>query len=214
MDKIGLLLIIVFVTGCAVQPLQYDVSGLENSSNVVIEDLRPPTEVEQKVFSYMITNEAYGIFRNKENAIDPNRVRLLQHRIYEKFGASSEPIDVKLHHFVTYTNNKSGLRKGAMFGVLGAIAANSSNKKGVDSGIIFVDQQEFDSSIEKEYTRAFYTEQEYPKGAASFVVYLDAEINGSRTFIKKISPTVVKEKDVNAYVAAIDGAIEALLSNY
>jgi hypothetical protein len=217
MKYVFMVAMLLTATGCATnKPLKYEVPGLEKSSQLIINDLRPQSEKERKTFSLMITNEAYGIYRNGEDAVDPSPVRLLQHNIYEKFSSSSAPIEVKLYHFVTYTNARAALKKvavGSIFGPVGAVIANSTNNKTLESGVSFVSPEAFDATIDKEFERALYSDAENPQKASAFVIYLDAEINGKRTSIRKISPTIAGD-GTNPYVSAVDGTIQAFLSHY
>lgn len=209
--------VLLITTGCATnKPFKYEVPGLEKSSQLVINDLRPQTEKERKTFSLMITSEAYGIYRNGEDAVDPSPVRLLQHNIHEKFSSNSAPAEVKLYHFVSYTNARAALKKvavGSIFGPIGAVIANSTNNKTLESGVSFVSPELFDATNDNEFERAFYSEAENPQKATAFVIYLDAEIDGKRTSIRKISPAIA-EGGTDPYVSAIDGTIQAFLSNY
>lgn len=95
------------------------IDGLEKSSIVKIEDVRPATEGQPTTFSVLITSEAYAIYRVKESATIPTAVRLLAHRAFEAFPELAESPKIKVYHFVTYANLQSQLRKGAWGAALG-----------------------------------------------------------------------------------------------
>ena len=165
----------------------------------------------------MLTSDAYAIYRNGENIIDPTPLRLFQHRAYEKFSATKLPTDIKIYHLVSYMNAQSELKKvavGSIFGPAGALIASSTQKNNVDPSISVVNPDAFNAlAADKEYQRALYTQLENPNKATVFVIYIDAEINGKRVFIRKTSPRV-QNGAANPYVDAVDSTIKAFFSYY
>lgn len=214
---IVLMALVISVSGCATKPLKYDVPDIQSSTSLTVSDLRPAKEKEQEVFSVLISSDAYAIYRNGENIIDPTPLRLFQHRVHEKFSGSEAPTDVKIYHLVSYMNAQSQLRTtavaGGLLGPVGAAVASSTKNNKVDPSVSLVDAKVFDSLADKEYQRASYTAQENPNKATMFVIYIDAEINGKRVFIRKTSPSV-QAGSANPYVDAVDNTIKAYLSIY
>ncbi|MEE9910597.1 MAG: hypothetical protein K4571_02635 [Deltaproteobacteria bacterium] len=209
------IVVLLILSGCAAnKPLQYQVAGFEKSSAVVIEDARPALESEQTVFSVLLHSDAYAIYRNKDTLIDPTPIRLLQHRVYEKYGSTAKK--VKINHFVSYTNRQATLRRAAIggaFGPVGAVAASASVDQNAKEGIRILDCKVLDIDPEKEYTRAAYTPGENPGKSDLFIIYIDGEIDGKRVCIKKISSTVEKDS-THPYVAAVNSTIRVFLSSF
>jgi hypothetical protein len=208
----------ISISGCATKPLKYDVPNLQSSESLVVSDLRPAKEKEQDIFSLMISSEAYAIYRNGENIIDPTPLRLFQHRAHEKFAGSKVPTDIRIHHLVSYMNAQSQLRTtalaGGLFGPAGAAIASSTLNNKVDPSVTLVDPGAFSSlDGDKEYQRAFYTAAENPNKATVFIIYIDAEINGKRVFIRKTSSSE-QNGSSSPYVDAVDKTIKAYLSYY
>lgn len=208
----------ILIAGCASPIIKVDVSNLEESSSVRTIDLRPPSEKENKLFSLLITSEAYGISRFGEERMIPIPLRLLQHRVYEKFSNESTSLELKVHHFVTYLNMKSELRGFAMGSAIGGAVGGSimagTAKYGVNGIAEIITEEDFIAE-EEEYKRGLYTEEENPEKVSVFIVYLDAEINGKRVFVKTMTPgSLSKEMDEQPYVAAIQTAISYFLDQY
>jgi hypothetical protein len=214
--SIILIALVISISGCATKPVKYDVAGIESSAALAVADLRPAKEKEQEIFSVLISSDAYAIYRNGETIIDPTPLRLFQHRAYEKFSANKAPTEIKIYHMVSYMNAQSELKKvavGSIFGPAGALVASSTQKNQLDPSVSLVDRSVFESLTDKEYQRAFYTAQENPNKATVFVIYIDAEINGKRVFIRKTSPRI-QNGNANPYVEAVDTTIKAYLSYY
>ena len=212
---------LIFMTGCAGKTLKVDLPDIDESSNLSMIDLRPDVEkaAKTKIFSLSISNKAYGIYRQGESIIDPTAIRLFQHRIYEKFSKTAMPSEVKVHRLVAYANLRSELKKGVFAGVFGgligaSIAASIQNGKVVNGIASVIDPEAF-NAIDKEYKRALYTEEENPQKVSVYTVYIDAEIDGKRTFIRTMTPTRLPEGEtLNPYIAAIETAIAYYLEQY
>ncbi|USD67864.1 hypothetical protein [Vibrio sp. SCSIO 43136] len=214
----------LLMVGCAAPIVQVEVPNLERSSAYQVEDLRPETEKQQEIFSYLVTSKAYGIFRSGDQTA-PSPVRLLQHRVHEKFSDSGEFPNVKVHHFVTYANLQSELRisglastVGGLGGVVGGAVAgvisSSIQKYGVDGIGTLISPDEF-NLIKDEYKRGMYSETENPGEVSVLQVYLDAEIDGERKFIKIMSPIHLDEQVTQTpIVVAIEMAIDYYLDQY
>ena len=219
MKRVLIVAAALLMAGCAVKPLKYDVAALQQSEAIVVSDLRPASEKEQKIFSLMLTNDAYGINRNGEQVIDPTPLRLFKHRVHEKYAGGTQPSKVVVHHFVSYTNAAASLKKVAVasvFGAVGALAASATNNKSAEEGVTFINPSFFDSTSSTEFKRALYTPEENPQKANVFVIYLDAEIDGKRQTVRKIAPVIAKDKTSgkHPYVEAVDSTIRAFLASY
>ncbi len=195
--------------GCAQQPVRITLNGAEKSAKVPLKDLRPESEKQKEIFSLLISSSAYGIYRLADDTLSPPVIDLLKHRAYEKLGTKG-PLNIVVHHLVVYLNAKSQLRYSAIGGLVGAaIAAKSS----VNISQTAVNRQQFEAMAAEEHRRAFYTSAENPQNAAVLVIYVDAEINGKRTFIKTLSPNTAPEGQVPVVLAA-ESTISYFLSKY
>ncbi len=212
----ALLFVSMFTFGCAAPTLMVDVPNIEKSESVKIQDFRPEIEKENKIFSLSITSDAYGTYRRGDQLIDPSPMRIFQHRVYEKYSKLDKDPDVKVHHFVVYLNLKSELRRGVVGGVLGGVVgaavASGTQKYGIDGIATLTSLDEFER-FEKEYQRALYTEEENPGKVSIFRVYIEAEIDGKRTFITTMTPTRLPDGQ-NPHLAAIETAIAYFLDQY
>lgn len=197
----------LFLFGCAQQVIKMDVTNIDRSTNVVVKDLRPASEKEREQFSYSITSSAYGISRVADTALDPSAIRVLQHRVFEKFGADGKPLTLTVYHFVIYANGKASMRSLAIGGALGALVSSSSTT--TSSGSFFgtlANRQTFDAQLKEEHERAFTTEKESVGDSNVYAIYIDADINGKRTFTKTISPATYNEKK-NSLASAVEASI-------
>lgn len=216
MKKILILLSATLVVSCAAPVAKVSLSDISESNSIILSDLRPKLEKQSDVFSYIITSKAYGIYRRGDDLLNPTSIRLFQHRVYEKFKDTGMPNEITVYHLVVYMNLKSQLRRGGFGAVLGgAIGASISavtNDNTVNGIFSMVNRSEFDSLNKDEYKRALYTKEENPKKASVFVVYLDAEVDGKRAFIKSITPYNIPDGE-NSHLAAVETAIEYFLKN-
>ncbi|PXX50357.1 hypothetical protein [Aquitalea magnusonii] len=206
----------ILLSACAVTPPKIAVSDLGKSQAVTLQDIHPAEENKREIFSYLITSERYGIFRLGDIATEPRALRLLQHRVYEHFGDAS-PISVKVHHFVVYQNMQGSLRAGALgsvFGAAGAVLASSSVNNDLGGSVSIIDPALFTSTAgDSEWKRGISTTQENPNNGASFVTWLDVEINGKRVFVRGVSPMKVPEGKA-PYVVALESTYDYLLKQF
>ena len=190
--------LILFMAGCATAPVikPMAIDGLEKSNVVTIQDKRPPTEGQKATFSVLVTSEAYAIYRVTETATNPAAVRLLAHRAYEAFPQLADAPTITVHHFVTYANLQSQLRKGAWGAALGGvIGAAIMSQPAPPVGEVLtteIDPAVFDQTAAKEHRRAFYSKEENPKKASVNVVYIDTEILGRRVATRSLVPPLLK----------------------
>lgn len=207
----------LFLSGCAAPVHKHEVTGLQKSEAIHFVDARPQAESEQKIFSLLITSDAYATYRYSTSTLDPSALRLFQHKIYEKFPEGAKPSQVKVHHFVSYMNMQSAFRRtavGSIFGGLGAVVASGTQNHNADFKVTTVNRATFDAvSEDNEYTKSFYSAEENPNNAPVFIVYIDAEIDGKRNFVRGIAPTN-RSDGKNSYLYVVDNTINAFLSNY
>jgi hypothetical protein len=207
----------LFLSGCAAPVYKHDVQGLQRSEAINFVDARPKAESEQKIFSLMITSDAYATYRYSTSTLDPSAVRLFKHKIYEKFPDSAKPVDVKVYHFVSYMNLQASLKRtaiGSIFGGVGAAVAAGTQNYNADFKVVDVNREQFDAITEdNEYTKSFFSEAENPNKAPVFIVYIDADINGKRSFVRGISPTA-RSDGKNSYLYVVENTIAAFLSKY
>jgi len=178
----------LWLSGCASKPPEIPAMPIENlqqSSAIVVEDLRPETEAKSETFSINIMRESYGIYRVNEVFINPPAPRLLAHRAFETFPELADALPIKLYHLVVYTNLKSHLRKySAGMTFLGAAGGLLVNSKVYQLNQVFFspinDAAFFDNTAKKEHRRAFYTEEENPDDSPAHLIYIDTEMLGKR----------------------------------
>ncbi len=204
----------IILSACASAPApKFAVNDLGKSQTVTLQDLHPEEENKREVFSYLVTSERYGIFRLGNISTEPSAMRLLQHRVYEHFGAAS-PVNIKVHHFVVYQNLQGSLRAGAVgsvFGAVGAVIASSTVNNDLGGSVSTIDPALFASTAgDNEWKRGLSTTEENPKNGASLVTWLDVEINGKRVFVRGVSPLKVPD-GVVPYNAAIESTYSYLL---
>lgn len=218
MKLILVILVAVLSVGCSAPTVMVNVSNLDKSSSLLVDDLRPESEKENKIFSLSISSDAYGTYRRGDKLTNPNSVRLFQHKVYEKYADGGILPDVKVHHFVVYMNFKSELRRGVAGGLLGGAIgtaiASRTKKYGID-GIARLTTEEKFNSFEKEYQRALYSKEENPDKVSVYRVYLDASIDGKRTFVTTMTQArLPKELEKTPHAAAIETAISYFLDQY
>lgn len=218
MKKLLLVLAAALLSGCAAQVANLNVSGVERSEQVRVQDLRPPIEKEGEIFSVNIASEQYALYRVAESVTAPSAVRLLQHRAFEtlqKPGAA--PVDLKVHHLVVYRNMQAELRRSsigvALGGVIGAVVAGNMVVDASGAAHSLVDGKAFEALAPTEFRRAMYTEAENPGKGSVHIVYIDTEINGKRVFTRTLVPVKVPEGQTPMGVA-LESAIKYQLSRY
>ena len=211
----------LFMTGCAtVQTAPMTIPGIEKSSSVVIEDLRPVSETKDELFSSFVFSEAYGISRFAERDSNPTGMRLLSHRAYEAFPELNKSA-FKVHHFVSYFNATAMYRKiaagvalnsmtgqGGNFAIGAQAGSNAAGSRLSDkadiatakAGEVFttqIDGSIFQKTADKEHQRAFYTQAENPsKASALRVIYIETEILGKRIATRSIVPPLTNKPQV------------------
>lgn len=209
------------MAGCAtVQTTQTSIPGIEKSSSVVIEDLRPVSETKDELFSSFVFSEAYGISRFAERDSNPTGMRLLSHRAYEAFPELNKSA-FKVHHFVSYFNATAMYRKiaagvalnsmtgqGGNFAIGAQAGSNAAGSRLSDkadiatakAGEVFttqIDGSIFQKTADKEHQRAFYTQAENPsKASALRVIYIETEILGKRIATRSIVPPLTNKPQV------------------
>lgn len=214
----SLAFLVINLSGCKLPTAVADIPKIEKSSIINTQDLRPETEKKNKIFSFLVTSKAYGTYRRGDKLIKPDPVRIFQHRVYEKFMLRGIIPDVTVYHFVVYMNLKDELIRSSLAssfgGVVGAAVAAGTQKYNVDGIVSLTTRREFES-FRKEYERALYTQKENPDKVSVYRVYLEAEINGKRTFVKTMTPTrLPKGDDRNPHLVAIETAIAFFLDQY
>lgn len=220
MKKTFLLLCLPFlIFGCAPKVSKINIPEMNQSEFVVLKDLRPESESSDEIFSYLITSDAYGINRVNVRMV-PIMTRLLQHRIYENFGNSNDPIEVTVHHMVVYLNMQAQMKKnilaGSIGGVVGMLATAGVSNNYVALHSTIVDPIYFESTAKNEYKRGLYTVEENPNKANVIITYIDAKINNKRVSIKTISPTDLPEnlENQDPFINAVEAAIHYYLEQY
>lgn len=217
MQKIFFAALFVLISGCATPVTKLNVPGIERSGALMVKDLRPETEKQNKIFSLMATSVAFATYRVGDVSISPPPIRLLQHRVFEKLGSDPTSLDVKVHHLVVYRNLQAELRGGALGaaigGGVGAVLVGTATRNLDNGNTTMVDRDKFDSLADEEYYRASYSPQENPGRASVYIFYIDTEIGGKRLFTRTLSPMKTKESD-NALNLALETAIESHLAKY
>lgn len=208
------------LAGCASQPAvpPPQFPGIEQSDSVAVQDLQPKTESEKEMFSLLVTSSAYGIMRMPDEATKPTGVRLLAHRAWEALPQLREQPSIKVHHFVTYANMQSRLRKNSLLagftGPIGVlIAGDPENVPGQ------VQTSRIDSTLlaqtegDEEYTRAQFSEQENPEKMPVNLIYIDTEMLGQRLASRCLVPPQADKPNM-FLVEVFDLCIERHLALY
>ncbi|PTU73492.1 hypothetical protein [Pseudomonas mangrovi] len=187
----------VALSGCTTAPTLPPPTfpGIEQSNKIAIEDLRPASESEKKIFSLMVSSDAYAIYRVADNATDPTGPRLLAHRAYEAFPQLAEQPSIKVLHFVTYANMQSHLRRsvtqGLLIGPVGMALVGSPSYPSSEVLTSAINSEQLERTAgDQEHTRAYFTEQENPSKSPVNVIYIDAEILGKRVASRCLVPPV------------------------
>ncbi|HUA80749.1 MAG TPA: hypothetical protein VL997_10280 [Dyella sp.] len=203
-------------TACAPVATKVNVPDIAKSDSLSVRDMRPVGEKDSKIFSLLLTSKEYGIIRAGDARISPSPVRLLQHQVFEKYGADHTPT-VAVYHFVVYENMKSQLRSGAIGagigGLAGALIGNAIADHDASSQTQIVSETKFDNSASDEYERGLYTSSENPDKASVFVIYIDTDIDGKRVLTRTVAP-IKKHGDENPLASAVELAINNHLGHY
>lgn len=208
------------IAGCANQPSlpPPEYPGIEQSDNITIQDLRPRSESEKKIFSLLVTSDAYAIYRLADEATKPTGMRLLAHRAYESLPELSSQPSINVQHFVTYANLQSQLRTSAVVaGLTGPIGVVLLNQKELPASEVLttqVDSTLFEQTAgDKEYTRAYFTAEENPKKSPVNLIYIDTEMLGKRVASRCLVPPVAGKPNL-FLVEAFDMCIANHLALY
>lgn len=206
----------VLLSGCATQST-IEIPEIEQSDTLQVKDLRPEMEKQSKTFSFLITSESYGMYRLGDSETAPPGIRVLQHRIYEKYGTDSTTGAIKVHHFVVYRNMQAEFRRSSigagLGGVVGAMAQGPvvTDPSGIATSL--VDAKTFESLAENEHKRAQYTEEENPGRGSVYVIYIETEMQGKRVFTRAVAP-MKNDSSKDPFVTALESSIQFHLSQY
>ena len=213
----SILLICLFVQGCVQATHSLNVPDINKSESVVVRDLRPASEKESARLIVPMSSDAYGIFRKGDGVLLPPATRLLQHRVFEKFGASQEPLELTIHHLVVYLNAHSALKRSAVNAglaeLIGARPVEATSTNTLNFASILVDRHAFESLAQEEYKRALYPDSENIDNPNVYVIYIDAEITGRRVFVKSMTPATASDRQ-NLLAVAVESTIQYYLSQY
>ncbi|MFT0631839.1 hypothetical protein ACMFY5_06920 [Pseudomonas sihuiensis] len=210
----------LIIAGCVSQPSlpPPEFPGIEQSDKIVIHDQRPSSESEKEIFSLLVTSSAYAIYRMPDTATKPTGPRLLAHRAYEAFPELGSQPAINVHHFVTYANLQSQLRKSSLVaGLTGPIGVAILSRQELPVGEVLttrIDSSIFDKTAgDEEYTRAFFSAEENPEKSPVNLIYIDAEMLGQRVASRCLVPPI--EGKPNLFlVEAIDMCIANHLALY
>lgn len=210
----------LIIAGCASQPSlpPPEFPGIEQSDKIVIHDQRPSNESEKKIFSLLVTSSAYAIYRMPDTATAPTGPRLLAHRAYETFPELSTQPSIDVHHFVTYANLQSQLRKSSLLaGLTGPIGVAILSSQELPVGDVLttrIDSNTFEQTAgDEEYARAFFSAEENPEKSPVNLIYIDAEMLGQRVASRCLVPPI-KDKPNLFLVEALDMCISNHLALY
>jgi len=211
------------LSGCASQqqPIPaMPVANLQESQSIVVEDLRPKTEAEAESYSVNKLSEAFGIFRVAGEYINPPAPRLLAHRAFEQLPELLGNPPIKLYHLVVYSNAKSYLRKRGWFDVifspiLAEALFNPNSYKPLQASLSsFETDSFFRQTEEKEYSRAFFNEEENPEKAPVHLIYIDTEILGKRVASRCFIPMASNSGSPYQMTEKMDFCIQSHLALY
>lgn len=192
------------------------IENIDRSGFVQVKDLRPPSELDGEVFSYLITSDAYGVHRVSDASMQPAPLRLLQHRAWERIGTTTEPLTVTVKNFVIY-RNVSGPGKqvasAAVGGALGSALGSGATTAPTGTSYSVADRGAFDSVGSAEWKRALFSQSENPTSALCFIIYIDTEIQGKRVFTRTLHTTARTDFAAGA-PKAVELAIEYHLGQY
>jgi hypothetical protein len=201
--------------GCTPGVAKLKVTNIAASDAAPLVDARPASEKQEKIFSYLISSQEYGITRVGEGRLSPSPVRLLQHEVFLKFAPTGQQPKVTVRHLVIYQNMRAQLRAGAIGagfgGVIGALIGNAATSHDAAIHSHAVDASSFSGS--EEYQRGQYTTSENPNAASVYVVYVGTEIDGRKVFTRTVAPTK-GQGDQDPLAVATQQAIKAHLAEY
>ncbi|MBQ0712859.1 MAG: hypothetical protein KBT53_07860 [Porticoccus sp.] len=218
-------LTLFMVYGCTpVATINIDNLDVSESAIKTI-DKRQESEKTTENFSMLSTSCAFGIKRLGDDTTKPDRVTLLRHRVYEEFVAKQLPGKLEINSFVIYHNIQ---RLARVMGFKGgaAVFANRSSpitddfhdffKSAPDAQIIdWYESFHGSDCTPKEALAAYYDKHENPDDKASFIVYLDASIDGKRNYVRHVEPYSNKFGSYTPYqVEAIENSINKFIDQY
>ena len=210
-----IMILAVALTGCAGQMMNPNVSDVDRSASIPVQDLRPASESKAETFSLFLFSDAYATYRVADELITPPGTILLRHRVYEKYGEQSLPPEIQINHFVVYRNHQSELRRGAIgsafAGFVGAVIAGQLHTDIPGANSSSVDRAAFEALAPDEFKRALYSEQENPGHASVHIIYIDTKIQGKRVFTRTLMP-LKTERGSNPFVVALEAAVSCQLS--
>lgn len=218
MKKLLIALLAITCVACAPVVTKVNIPDIGKSDAVQLTDMRPASEKEHEIFSLLITNKEYGIWRVGDVQLSPSPVKLLQYELAKQPNADSATSKVVVRHFVVYANMQSQLRHGAVGagigGVIGGLIGNAMANHNENALTSDVNEHAFDAMATDEYKRGLYTTTEDPGKASVFIVYIDTEINGVRVFTRTIAPAIPKKGTQPPLVDAVELAIRNQLAKY
>lgn len=216
MKRHSLALLLLVCAGCTPSVTKVNVADIAKSDALQVQDRRPASEKEDKIFSLLVTSKQYGVIRTGDNRLSPSPIRLLQHEAYQKFAGSGEQHNVTVYHLVIYQNMRSQLRAGAIGagvgGMLGGVIGNAMATHDAASQTQVVDEMSF-NSVTDEYLRGQYSAAENPSNASVYVIYLDTDIDGKKVFTRTVA-SMKPHDDGKPLLEAVELAVKNHLSHY
>ena len=210
MKKLALLFFLSLFVACSGPgPIPTETSDIDQFEGVTLKDSRPDAAKTQKMFSANVHSEKYGIWRLKETASQPTAIRVLQHKLHEKFASAETALSIEVLHLVTYQNLSAELKRDAMGGPIGAL----TKKNDTSSNSRVITSEEFMVPKGSEFKRGQYTEAENPNKASVLITYIIAYVNGETIATRTLSPFKLEKGDKRRpYVVAINQSIDYFLS--
>jgi len=207
--------LILALSGCTLPVTQIKISDISQSESIKMMDLRPGSEKQFENFSALITSKAYGTYRLPDSSMQPSIARLIQHRVFEKFGGNGR--DIKLHHLVVYSNLQAALRQTAanvaIGGALGAAIGGAPPKSMPAISSKIIDGAVFPSQSQEEYKRALSSMEENPGQGSVHIIYIETEIDGKRVFSRTIGPFAATE-GINPPSTFLEATVQFHLAQY
>ena len=189
MKKLILLLLPLLLAACATQRMPE--ADLAPSEALVVHDQRPAEESERKIMSLWRDSPAYGIFRGGQGNVHPTDMRLLQHRVFEHYGPHAV---LTVHHMVSYQNMREEILSNLHYGLLPEALHPHISSEEIDAGAKLVDARRFEAeTLDNEWKRGTYSEAENEQMGSVYIVYLDAEVEGKRAFIRYLAPAMLPD---------------------
>jgi hypothetical protein len=194
--KISIALILFSLQACTAKFQNMVVSPSANKIQVT--DLRPATERKTEMFSWFSFSCAFGVQRFGDAETAPEKMDVLRQRVFEKYGDGTE---LKINHFVVYQNIQASSR-GPFWGPLAYDIAGYAVRANGPSG----DAEDLYDTIKnvkcdpKESALGAFSPDEY-SGQSAFVVYVDIELKGKRSFVRYVGEPTAKTIDTGIITA-------------